>query len=159
MRYSQRPPAGDVVHLGKSAGRDASRVAAPASVPPSPPRTRSGERAARTTASGPVLATRRRILEVVLTWSGGEGVDLVKLVIDDAFRRPRDVRLESGRRRLALELDVDARPTHTVEILVAFVGESRTDLALRVYLDGMHVGDSPACEDASHRWLVRWTGS
>jgi len=98
------------------------------------------------------------VIELVLTWSGGQGVDLVKLVVDEAFRRPRDIRLESRRERLAIELEVDARSFHTVQLMVSFVGESRADLALGVYVDGVRVGGSAAPENASQRWEVEWTG-
>lgn len=153
MRYSHRPsetevaPSAPTRSTTSSASR-ASSVTTPTSREP-----------AQTRPGVPRWVTpRRQVIELVLTWSGGQGVDLVKLVVDEAFRRPRDIRLESRRERLAIELEVDARSFHTVQLMVSFVGESRADLALGVYVDGVRVGGSAAPENASQRWEVEWTG-
>jgi hypothetical protein len=103
------------------------------------------------------LPRARRAMELRIGWRGGGSVDLVKLVVDGAFRRPRDVLVESGRERLVISLEVDEAARHELELLVAFVGEARDDLSLEVKLDGRPVGLTARCEHASQRWEVRWS--
>jgi hypothetical protein len=98
------------------------------------------------------------VLRLEVTWTGGHGIDLVKLVVDGAFRRPREISIDQGRERLTLELEVDARPRHTVELLTAFVGESRHGLELAVWLDGARVGHAAPTGHVMHRWEARWSG-
>lgn len=120
----------------------------------------SGASRPRPAASGTRPAPRAQsVLRLEVVWSaGGHGVDLVKLVVDGVFRRPRDLSIDAGRERLTIELEVDPMPRHRVELLTAFVGESRHGLTLAVWLDGTLVGTSAPTGHVMHRWEASWSG-
>lgn len=94
-----------------------------------------------------------------IEWRGGRGIDVVSIVHNDLLIRsePRSVLVERG--WATVEYDVPPATSHQLRVVLAFIGDLRTDLALHCFVDGVELGGPIRARTAEHRWEVRggWT--
>lgn len=92
------------------------------------------------------------------SWRGGPGVDVVSIVHNGRLVSSAQRTVDVYRNSVKVAYEVERSARHEILVVLSFIGDIRTDLALLCSVDGRPVGGAVRSRRAEHRCELRVRG-